>query len=204
MEIRKHITLDLLQPDMQVQVDAKQGDDASRYLEIELTEAGAPWQIPEGTAANFRCLKPDGRSCYNPAQITPEGTVLVELTEQCLAVPGAVAADVSLTGAGGEVLSSLNFVIRVERAPLGDLRDSRDELRVYEEQLEAVKEAISGIVVQDIQSFAVTEAADSVTVTVTGDDGAQSAVTAVFDAEGYPVSIDVDGRQIPVSWEVAT
>lgn len=143
MEIKTRIQLDLSLPDMMREVNAKQGDDA-RHLEVELLDHGAAYAIPDGAAAFFRCRKPDGHSCYNPATISG-GVVLVELTAQVLAVPGRVRADVELRGEDGGVLSAFCFAILVEAAPLGDLAESRDELRAYAAQLEKIREGIDDL-----------------------------------------------------------
>lgn len=198
MEIIKRITVDLMQPDIPTQIHAKQGDSA-RFVEVELLDRGVAYALPEGAEARFRCRKPDGHSCLNPAEISENGTVRVELTAQALAVPGIVQADVSLLGEDGKVLSSLNFEICVEAAPLGDLAESKDELGAYEERLEQIRNAAA---MSGITAFAVTETADSVTVTTTGEDGSRSVVTARFDAEGYPTTLEVNGRAIPGTWEV--
>lgn len=134
----QNITLDLYQVAMYkcASVHAKQGDDGSRFLRITLTEHGVAYVIPEGATAYFRCRKLDGHSCCNPAVINDDGTITVELTDQALAVTGLVVADVSLRGADGEILSSVNFSIMVDPAPLGKQIDSASEFLALVDMVE--------------------------------------------------------------------
>lgn len=199
-----NLKLDIAKRDMIQEVFAKQCDDIARKISVELVEHGVAYQIPEDARAEFRCLKPDGRSCLYTAEIA-EGRILVELTAQVLAVPGGVLADVVLTGENGEVLSSAGFRIQVERAALGNLTDSLEVLKRYEEQLAAIEEALAYL--QDLTGLVgvsridVTEGADTDVIVCTGADGSTSR-TEVLWVDGYPQTIKVDGREIPVGWTV--
>ena len=144
MILEQTLTLDLLQMEQYPVVRAKQGDDASRFLKVAITRDGAPYALPSGVEAVFRCLKEDGHSCMNPAVINGNGTVTVELTEQILAVPGTVWADISLTGENEEVLSTMSFQIRVEPAPLGLDVNSTNELLLLKKLIETAQNLKSG------------------------------------------------------------
>lgn len=116
----QNITLDLhTQSYFSCMVYAKQGDDATRQIRVTLTESGQPYTIPDGVSASFRCLKPDGTCCESPALIDEEKAITVVLTEQILAVPGAISADICLEDGEGDTLSTASFVIRVEPVPFG-------------------------------------------------------------------------------------
>ncbi|MBR2047138.1 MAG: BppU family phage baseplate upper protein [Oscillospiraceae bacterium] len=210
MEIKERIQLDLAKLGPMLEIHAKQGDDAARFVEVELLENGVAYAIPEGASAYFRCRKPDGHSCYNPAAISNEdGTILVELTAQVLAVPGPVLADVVLEGDG--VLSAFSFIIQVEAAPLGDLAESRDELGRYEDQLAQIGTAIEDVqaAVEDLQAsaegtleqrlraksirvtnFPATEP-PSITVGVVREDDSAVAYVVNLGANGYPAEVTV-------------
>lgn len=127
MTYTQRITLDLETQSLYRFVNAKQGDDGSRFLLISLEAQGEPLLIPEDATVQFRCLKPDGYACINPATLTEDGSILVELTQQVLAVPGAVLSDVCVEGPEGEILSSALFVIRVEAVPGGSVVASSNE-----------------------------------------------------------------------------
>ena len=128
MQSTQYVTLDLNTRSVFSYIRAKQGDSGSRFVCVTLTENGAAYQLPDGVEANFRCLKPDGNSVYNPAVINDDGTITVELTEQVLAVPGVVSADVCLCDTQGDILSTVSFEIRVDPAPVGTMVASENEL----------------------------------------------------------------------------
>lgn len=127
MNITQTITLDLSQVGVFTAVNAKQGDDRTRFVRAVILNGGMVWQAPEGTTAGFRCVKPDGHSCQNPAVINDDGTVTVELTAQVLAVPGTVWGDISFVGADGETLSTASFAIYVAGVPQGQNIPSSNE-----------------------------------------------------------------------------
>lgn len=128
MQSTQYVTLDLNTRSVFSYIRAKQGDSGSRFVCVTLTENGAAYQLPDGVEANFRCLKPDGNSVYNPAVINDDGTITVELTEQVLAVPGVVSSDVCLCDTQGDILSTVSFEIRVDPAPVGTMVASESEL----------------------------------------------------------------------------
>lgn len=133
MKMEQMLTLDLQNARPMPLIRAKQGDQATRFVRIGMTCGGEPYQPPEGTTAHFRCLKRDGNSCLNPAQINPDSTVTVELTEQTLALPGNVWADVCLMDGSGAVLSTMSFQIEVEFAPVGVGAASQNEALAFPE-----------------------------------------------------------------------
>lgn len=98
---------------------AKQGDNDSRFIKITMTKNGEKIMPGSGDTAAFNGLKPDGNSFINEAVINDDGTITVELTDQVLAVDGAVHADVSIINSGS-VLSTANFTINVEKKPTSD------------------------------------------------------------------------------------
>ena len=90
------ITLDFYNKNI-VSVSAKQYDNQSRYIEISCTENGKAFPADKNTmSAYIRYRKPDGLGCFNECEITDEGNILVELTEQMLSVQGKAEADIML------------------------------------------------------------------------------------------------------------
>lgn len=136
MNITEHITLDFHKPNSGTLVRAKQGDNEARYICITLTGNDTAYKPPEGATAGFRCLKPDGCSCDNPAVINEDGTITVELTEQVLAAHGHVWADLYLNGPDGQRLSSLNFRIYSEFIPQGQNIPSSNEFLTLVDMVE--------------------------------------------------------------------
>lgn len=141
MQYTQELTLDVARQYTYSYIQAKQGDDASRYVKITVTANGVTQAVPTTATATFRALKPDGKSIYNSATINSDGTVTVELTEQTLAVPGRVMADVSITDSG-TVLSVVSFCIDCLPAPLGENIDSETELLVLTAALEKTDAAL--------------------------------------------------------------
>ena len=90
------ITLDFYNKNI-VSVSAKQYDNQSRYIEISCTENGKAFLADKNTmSAYIRYRKPDGLGCFNECEITDEGNILVELTEQMLSAQGKAEADIML------------------------------------------------------------------------------------------------------------
>lgn len=122
-------------------VYAKQGDRASRFVNVTMFRDGEKIMPESGLSAKIRAVKPDGTSIYNPATINEDGSITAELTAQTLAVNGDVFADIVLVGNNEEVLSSVSFIIRVEEAPLGTVEPSSSEFLELMELLLATEEA---------------------------------------------------------------
>ena len=157
--IVQSITLDLSENQSCPYIYAKQGDSQSRNVRVKLTNGGADYQA-QGITANLRARKPDGTMVLNPAVVNDDGTITLELTSQVLAVPGSVLADVCLCGSGGEILSTVSFVICVEPAPMGEQVDSANELLALTEMMERVE----GSLVVDKSLTQPDRAADAKTV----------------------------------------
>lgn len=135
MEYVKELTLDVSGNAAGQRVTAKRGDGGSRFLKITLLADGQPLKPEEGVTAVFRCVKPDGKSCLDPAEINEDGTVTAKLTSQVLARAGAVRADISLMKEDS-VLSSATFTIQVEDAPAtDDPTDSKNEFGLLTEKI---------------------------------------------------------------------
>ena len=108
-------------------VYAKQGDSASRFVNVTILANGVQIVPESGTTAKIRALKPDGTGVYNPATINGDGTITAELTSQMLAVKGNVRADIMLVGSNNEILSTVTFYVQVEEAPAGEVVASSNE-----------------------------------------------------------------------------
>ncbi len=106
------ITLDLHRTGTQATVNAKSGDAASRRIRVRLTERGREWRIPDGAIAVFYAEKPDGTVIFNSCELE-DGTAVVILTSQTLAVPGDVNAELRISDAEG-VIGTPGFRITVE------------------------------------------------------------------------------------------
>lgn len=74
-------------------INAKQLDSSSRYVQITCTRKGKKVVLDATSGALIACKKPDGYYVLNDCEILEDGTVLVELTQQMLAVDGKCVAD---------------------------------------------------------------------------------------------------------------
>lgn len=121
-------------------VYGKQSDTKSRFLKVTIVDGGKKVVLGSDDNAKFRALKPDGTAVFNDCVIEPDGTILVELSAQTLAVEGQVSADVVIIGKSDEILATANFRIIVEKAPVGkDVESSNEFLALVEAMNQAVK-----------------------------------------------------------------
>lgn len=96
LKIIEPISLDFYNNNIKT-INAKQTDTESRYVKISCTEHGKKVTLnPEVTGVLIACKKPDGYYVLNNCDILEDGTVLVELTQQMLAVEGKCTADLIL------------------------------------------------------------------------------------------------------------
>lgn len=94
--ITSKITLDLYAKNV-VAVNAKQYDNKTRFVEITCVENGIIFQVDKLTMSAFiRFKKPDDNGVFNEVEVTSDGKLKIELTEQMLAAPGRAIADVFL------------------------------------------------------------------------------------------------------------
>ena len=87
-----------------VSVVAKQYDTSSRFIEAICTENGTKINLDSETfKAIVVCNKPDDTVVVNNATILSNGNVLIELTQQMLAVAGQCSCDLMILAASGEI-----------------------------------------------------------------------------------------------------
>lgn len=90
------ITLDLYTKNV-VSVNAKQYDNQTRYIEITCVENGIVFTVDKSIMSAFiRFKKPDDNGVFNEVEVTSDGKLKIELTEQMLSAPGRAIADIFL------------------------------------------------------------------------------------------------------------
>ena len=120
---------------------AKQGDkNASGVVVTMVDDSGNIITIPTGLTAKMRVLKPDRRWVEGNATIQSDGTVKATYTDQMLVIAGPCLADITLSE-NDQRLSSMNFTLMVERAPMGTDEDSYNEFGSLAAALEAATAA---------------------------------------------------------------
>ena len=151
------ITLDLnLANDLPV-VRVKEGDGFTRFIRAKLTTNDELFIPGRDTTILFRCEKPDGRAVVadnkHPDSETGrylvennfDGTVTIELVDQVAAVIGKCKCDLCLMN-GGEIISTLPFVIMVIPAPNISKRiASSDAFRIFASRIEMADNLMQGI-----------------------------------------------------------
>lgn len=141
----QQIDLDVAGRNLYKYVYAKQGDSGSRFVKATILADGKVMEIGSGMTAKFRAKKPDGKAILNPAVVNDDGTVTVELTKQTLAADGVVDADIVISSASGEELSTVSFKIEVEKAPTGSLTDSSNEFLLIDEAISRAESMVKSL-----------------------------------------------------------
>ena len=130
--VTESMTLELMAPAGDCTIYAKQGDHDTRAVDITLTAHGTPYSIPMEAGVVLRAMKPDGTLVIRTAERLQAQVVRVVLTDQLLAVPGQVVADLQVVE-GGKTLASGNFRIEVTAAPTGEEIASESQLLLFQQ-----------------------------------------------------------------------
>lgn len=129
MKITHKLSIDLLQRESPIEMDAVQND-RGRNLSLMLHGNGIPWTVPENARATVRYCKPDGTG--GEYDTLPDGScawsaadhiLTVALAPQVLTVPGEVALSVLLTD-GDHSISTFDIALHVQPDTLGRITKS--------------------------------------------------------------------------------
>lgn len=138
MQINQRIKLDTVRQN-HLSISAKQEDLGSRFLLITLLMNGMPLWVEQESTVCLNAIKPDGHRTATAGTVQEDGTVLVELTNQTLAVEGTVICDLTVTDAQGRRLSSVLFYVEVERTASDEnVLISTDEFSVLTDTMSRV------------------------------------------------------------------
>ncbi len=101
-------------------INAKQFDKNSRFLSVTCYNRGELYSLNDGEhSAYIRYKKADNNSVFNFCEINNKGKIIVELTEQMLAVDGICCADLVVVNEGGaKVDSQTGEIIGIENASI--------------------------------------------------------------------------------------
>ena len=166
MLVTTKIKLDLQRPSYPVVVNAVQGEQNTRQLELLLYSGSVAWMVPDNVSVAMRYCKPDKTKGYydtmpdGSASFTvSENRVSARLAPQMLTVPGTVVAQIVLHQ-GTQALATFSIHIRVEADPSAGAVTSEDyvnwaqwiqsELDAYLEQLKTNGEFLGGTFVGDV------------------------------------------------------
>lgn len=166
MLVTTKIKIDLQRPSYPVVVNAVQGEQNTRQIELSLYSGCVAWMVPDNVAVAMRYSKPDKTKGYydtmpdGSASFTvSENRILAFLAPQMLTVPGTVVAQIVLYQ-GTQTLATFSIHIRVEADPSAGAVASEDyvnwaqwiksELDAYLEQLKSNGEFVGGTFVGDV------------------------------------------------------
>lgn len=156
MQTIAKISLDLYNKNI-VKVSAKQYD-TGRGIEVTCTHNGIIYDVDTNTTSAFvRFKKPDGFNVFNQCEIV-NNRIMIELTQQMLAVPGKCDVDVmimrkvyslgeksidDIIQLDAPIVSTMNFMLNIEPIPI----DYDDIESSYE--FDALTEALAHLDKQD-------------------------------------------------------
>ncbi len=118
--VKQHYTIDLSSNNNFVTVPAMQGDGAAtRYVELELISYGQPYEFDRAdTLVTIMGSKADGTQIFNTCDVTQEGYILVEITQQMSAVVGKGSYQIALFSISkNSQLKSFPFFVLVTASP---------------------------------------------------------------------------------------
>lgn len=138
----KRLKIEMSGSTKQYQVSAKQSDRATRYVEIQLLNQGAEYEIPPGSNVTAYVKKPDLKRVYSPCTFSGS-VVTMELTSQTLAAAGTALAEIEVkSGDMTEVITSCTFEIKIEPCVKDeDAIISGDEMSLFDATMKAYAEA---------------------------------------------------------------
>lgn len=162
--INNKITLDFSNKNI-VAVNAKQHDKQSRYLEINCVNKGQKFDL-SNSYAYIRLKKPDGNAVFNKCSIE-NGNIIVELTEQMLAIAGKAIADIliltvdindlsDISIVKSSVLSTMTFNINIVASAIDNSEiESSYEFNALNEALEKIEVDVDKLdkIYSEIESF---------------------------------------------------
>lgn len=100
-------------------VPCSQYDNQLQAVRFNLYKEGTPFTIPSGAAVLVNGIKPDNTAFSYAATATSGNTATFSVTQQMTAVAGDVLCELRVR-TEGEIIGTLNFILRVEPAPLHD------------------------------------------------------------------------------------
>lgn len=161
-------------------VPCSQYDNHLQAIRFNLYKEGTPFTIPSGAAVIINGHKPDNTAFSYAATATSGNMATFSVTQQMTAVAGDVLCELRVR-TEGEIIGTLNFLLRVEPAPL------QDDTVLSETDIPLIEQAVDiaanlaeyiqqTLTARDEAQTAAAEAADSAT------DAATDAASAASDA----------------------
>lgn len=130
-QVIKEIKVEVSKPNFFEAIVAKQFDNKSRWLRVQLMDNGEKIVVDDTSTVTINARRTDGgEKSFEGSVDKGEGTVLVPLAYWMLQLEGKVVSDISVTDTSGRILTSTSFIIQVERASCQDNNISDDDVNV--------------------------------------------------------------------------
>lgn len=177
------INLDVIPAGVRPVIHVSQFDNQVQALRFTLYKDNQPFTIPSGAAVLINGYKPDNTAFSYAATATSGQTATFSVTQQMTAVPGDVECELRVRTAS-EIIGTLNFILRVEKAPL------TDDSVLSETEIPLIEQAVdiaANLAEYIQQTLDAAEAASA---------SAQAAATSATDAATEAASAEVNAQNI--------
>lgn len=177
------INLDVIPAGVRPVIHVSQFDNQVQALRFTLYKDNQPFTIPGGAAVLINGYKPDNTAFSYAATATSGQTATFSVTQQMTAVPGDVECELRVRTAS-EIIGTLNFILRVEKAPL------TDDSVISETEIPLIEQAVdiaANLAEYIQQTLDAAEAASA---------SAQAAATSATDAATEAASAEVNAQNI--------
>ena len=114
-QILKSLSLDVSRQNRVRTILAKQFDNNSRFLKVQLNNEGEPIVVEKDSIVLINATREDGKSDSFFGYVNDDGSVTVPISYWMLEVTGKVKCDISVISEQGSKLSTLSFAIEVEK-----------------------------------------------------------------------------------------
>lgn len=114
--IIKQISVDVASENIFQSIIAKQFDNDSRFLTVQLTNEGQKINVSPTSVVIINALREDNEAQAFGGTVNEDGTVTVPITYWMLELDGQVKCDISVIDSEQRKLSSTSFTISVEAA----------------------------------------------------------------------------------------
>ena len=164
-------------------VPCSQYDNQLQAIRFNLYKEGTPFTIPTGAAVLINGDKPDNTAFSYAATATSGNTATFSVTQQMTAVAGDVECELRVRTAS-EIIGTLNFILRVEKAPL------TDDSVLSETDIPLIEQAV------DIAANLAEYIQQTLDAASAASASAQAAATSATDAATEAASAEVNAQNI--------
>lgn len=177
------ITLGIVPVGVRPVVHVSQYDNHVSALRFSLYKENVQFTIPSGAAVLVNGYKPDNTAFSYAATATSGNTATFSVTQQMTAVAGDVECELRVRTAS-EIIGTLNFILRVEPAPL------TDDSVLSETDIPLIEQAV------DIAANLAEYIQQTLDAASAASASAQAAATSATDAATEAASAEVNAQNI--------